>query len=69
MGRKDKSVVTYGRHRNRVVATDVWSSDEDKKKHVFSFSSGGSINLSSADSDVSIFDLSKKETATKKKIS
>ncbi|XP_067656561.1 uncharacterized protein [Haliotis asinina] len=69
MGRKDKSVVTYGRHRNRVVATDVWSSDEDKRKHVFSFSSGGSLNLSSADSDVSIFDLSKKEPVTKKKIS
>ncbi|XP_046361174.2 uncharacterized protein LOC124138512 [Haliotis rufescens] len=68
MGRRDKSVLTtYGRHRNRVVATDVWSSDEDKKKHVFSFSSGGSINLSSAESDVSLLDLSKKVPVTKRK--
>ncbi|KAL3864421.1 hypothetical protein ACJMK2_006105 [Sinanodonta woodiana] len=37
--RKNKPVKTYGRHRNRVIATEKWLSDSDKKKNVFSTSS------------------------------
>ncbi|KAK3590073.1 hypothetical protein CHS0354_041116 [Potamilus streckersoni] len=37
--RKNKPVKTYGRHRNRVITTEPWLSDSDKKKNIFSTSS------------------------------
>ena len=37
--RKNKDFKTYGRHRNRIISTDVWAADNDKKRNVFSTSS------------------------------
>ena len=37
--RKNSDVKTYGRHRNRVITTDVWGSDNERRKNVFSTSS------------------------------
>ena len=41
--RKDRNLRTYGRHKNRVIVSDVWFSDSDKKQGgVFSTSSDSS---------------------------
>jgi hypothetical protein len=41
--RKDKNLRTYGRHKNRVIISDVWFSDNEKKQGgVFSTSSDSS---------------------------
>ncbi|XP_045188775.2 uncharacterized protein LOC123546503 [Mercenaria mercenaria] len=51
--RKDRNLRTYGRHKNRVIVTDTWLPDSDKKK-------GGVFSTSSDDSSrqASIFQSS-----------
>ncbi|WAR21319.1 HASP-like protein, partial [Mya arenaria] len=45
--KKTESLRTYGRHRNRrIVATDVWLSDQEKKHGVFSTSSENECSTS-----------------------
>ena len=36
-------IKTYGRHRQRMIAADLWSSEDDHK-NVFSFSSNDSTS-------------------------
>ncbi|KAJ8317617.1 hypothetical protein KUTeg_005521 [Tegillarca granosa] len=55
MGRNDKTIKTYGRHRNRVIHADIWSSGEENQKNLFSMSScssNGSLSLNQSTSSV-----------------
>lgn len=53
MGRARNMIKTYGRHRQRVITSDIWSSDDEKKLDcrpgLFS-SSSSSMDSSTANS-------------------
>lgn len=49
MGRAKNTIKTYGRHRQRVITADIWSSDDEKKTDT----AGGLFSSSSSSLDSS----------------
>ncbi|XP_033756912.1 uncharacterized protein LOC117339441 [Pecten maximus] len=74
MGRRgERTVKTYGRHRQRVISSDVWNNAVSKNskevdKNVFSTSSSmDSLSMSHNSTDDSVFQLQKPRNSNKNK--